>query len=87
MNIKQKIYQYQNRMDGDLSAYYDLLDYFKSLEEEMLEDLTNELDITAKLKVRDTLNEFLSEAEPFELQITNFFESNNILEDDQSIFN
>ena len=38
MNLKQKIYEYETRMEDDFSAYYDLLNFYKSLESEMVED-------------------------------------------------
>lgn len=87
MNIKQKIYQYRHRMEDDLSAYYDLLSFYKSLENEMVDDIKNGLDIKAKLKVRDQLNQFLADEEPYELEETDFYQFNDIAPNDQSIYN
>jgi len=78
MNLKQKIYEYETRMEDDFSAYYDLLNFYKSLESEMVEDHEQGLDIKTKLKTRNELNSYLANTEPFEIEETDFYDFNSV---------
>ena len=85
MNLKQKIYEYETRVDGDFSAYYDILNFYKTLESEMVADHEQGLDIKPKLKTRNELNVYLANTEPFEIEETDFYDFNCVDPNDTSV--